>query len=236
MKAMKAVTCWKVFLPLEQLDAIGWYCLPEDLHEHALQPFCWQIKCIDMRSLLALQKNSLPFFLWRLQPAVWTLQVNAGSTWLIPKALSPPVIAIQLMRDVQGLDRLCSSRLFLQQISFHSRSWLHQHISLTSAPSNYRGQEINSCVSQLRSLGSTSSQPLRARSSGAWRGNAAGVRNCEVKGRGTKPINPRSLKVHQNVPRSGSRVELGSSGERFEAALHGALRCFRLLVITIFGS
>lgn len=40
MKAVKAVTCWELLLPLEQLGAIGSYCLPEDLHEHALQPFC----------------------------------------------------------------------------------------------------------------------------------------------------------------------------------------------------
>lgn len=79
----------------------------------------------------------------------------------------------------------------------------------TSAPSNYRDQEINSCASQLRSWGSAtqpSSQPLRARSSGAWRGNAAGLRNCEVKGRGTKPIKPRSLQVHQNAPRGTSKT------------------------------
>ena len=50
MKAMKAVTCWKVFLPLEQLDAIGlilpsrrssWTCaatflLTNQVHRYAL--------------------------------------------------------------------------------------------------------------------------------------------------------------------------------------------------------
>ena len=61
MKAVKAVTCWELFLPLEQLGAIGSYCLPEDLHV-CCNLLAELIKCMDMRSLLALQKNSLPFF------------------------------------------------------------------------------------------------------------------------------------------------------------------------------